>query len=79
MVLRGIISKKIPVIKELGVFYQSWYCKDHGNQGSDNQGPALPKSLKVSIWVANGLRKILGRVLDHFIIFIVFIIESISL
>ena len=50
MVLRGIISKKIPVIKELGVFYQSWYCKDHGNQGSDNQGPAVHYKLYKHAW-----------------------------
>ena len=32
---------KIPVIKELRIFNQSRYCKDHGNQGPDNQGPAV--------------------------------------
>ena len=27
--------------KELGIFYQSRYCRDHGNQGPDNQGLAV--------------------------------------
>ena len=32
---------KIPVIKVFGIFYEFWYCKDHGNQGPDNQGLAV--------------------------------------
>ena len=28
---------------ELGIFNQSLYCKDHGNQGPDNQGSAVTK------------------------------------
>ena len=41
---RGIARNyqwKIPIIKELGIFNQSRYCKDHSNQGPDNQGLAV--------------------------------------
>ena len=31
-----------------GIFYESRYCKDHGNQGPDNQG--------LAVYVANLLR-----------------------
>ena len=41
VVLRGTINKKILVINELGTFNQSRYCKDHGNQVPNNQGPAV--------------------------------------
>ena len=36
MVLQGI--PVIPLIKELGFYYELWHFKIFGNQGMDNQG-----------------------------------------
>ena len=43
-----VIKKKnsspwISVIKELGFYYWSWYCKDYGNQGPGKPGLAVPR------------------------------------
>ena len=41
---------KIPIIKEHRLFYQSQYCKDYGNQGSDNQGIAVCSLLILELY-----------------------------
>ena len=32
---------KIPIIKLLGIFFQSRYCEDHVKRGLDNRGPTV--------------------------------------
>ena len=40
-VLRGFISKKVPIIKLHEFFYKSRYCKDYDNRGPNNRGPPI--------------------------------------